>query len=139
MDKRKIEVGYELQSVVKNITDDSIYNYSIRYSGTYVKMIHIDKESAKRMGFPELVVQGSQTLDYANEMLFKEYGERAIDNCSVNAVFLKPVLSKDILTLKGQVKESTQNEVDNYIVLDIWAENKLQEKVMAGEAKINID
>ena len=102
-------------------------------------MIHIDKESAKRMGFPELVVQGSQTLDYANEMLFKEYGERAIDNCSVNAVFLKPVLSGDILTLKGQVKESTQNEVDNYIVLDIWAENKLQEKVMAGEAKINID
>lgn len=138
MDSKTIEVGYELPTIIKEITEESIYNYSMRYSGTYVKMIHVDKNSAKRLGFPELVVQGSQTLNYANEMLFKVYGKRAIDNYIVNAVFTKPVLSGDILTVKGKVKERKQEESETYIVVDIWVENKLNEKVMLGDATINI-
>lgn len=138
MDSKIMEVGYELSVVVKKITDESIYNYSMRYSGTYVKMIHIDKNSAKRLGFPELVVQGSQTLDYANEMLFKTYGERAINNCTINAVFTKPVLSGDILTVKGKVKDRRREASENYVIVDVWVENKSNDKVMLGEATINV-
>ena len=138
MDTKKTEIGYELPTIIKNITEESIYNYSMRYSGTYVKMIHVDKDSAKRLGFPELVVQGSQTLDYANELLFKVYRERAIDHCTVNAVFTKPVLTGDILTVSGKVKDKKQEESNTYIIVDIWVENKLSEKVMLGEATINI-
>jgi acyl dehydratase len=138
MDSKTIEVGYELPTLIKKITEESIYNYSMRYSGTYVKMIHVDKDSAKRLGFPELVVQGSQTLDYANEMLFKVFGKRAIDNCTINAVFTKPVLSGDVLTVKGKVKEKKHEASETYVVVDIWVENKSNEKVMLGDATINI-
>lgn len=138
MDSKAIEVGYELPTVIKKITEESIYNYSMRYSGTYVKMIHTDKDSAKRLGFPELVLQGSQTIDYANEMLFKVYGKRVIDNCTLNAVFTKPVLSGDTITVKGKVRERKQDASDTYIVVDILVENKSKEKVMLGDATIYI-
>lgn len=138
MDSKAIEVGYELPAVTKKITDESIYNYSLRYSGTYVKMIHTDKDSAKRLGFPGLVLQGSQTLDYTNEMLFKVYGKRVIDNCTLNAVFTKPVLSGDTITVKGKVREKKQEASDACVIVDIWVENKSQEKVMLGDATIYI-
>jgi acyl dehydratase len=138
MDAKTTEIGYELPPLIKEITEKSIYDYSMRYSGTYVKMIHVDKDSARRLGFPELVVQGSQTLDYANELLFKAYKLRAIDNCRVNAVFTKPVLAGETLTVKGKVKDRKQEEADMHIIVDIWAENKSNEKVMLGEATVNV-
>jgi acyl dehydratase len=138
MDSETTEIGYELPSVVKKVTDESIYNYSMRYSGTYVKMIHVDRVSARRSGFEGLVLQGSQTLDYANEMLFKVYRTGFIENSSINAVFIKPVLSGDVLTIRGKVKNNKIEGSNTYVTVDIWAENKSDEKVMVGEAVISV-
>ena len=110
----------------------------MRYSGTYVKMIHVDKASAQRSGFDGLVLQASQTLDFATEMLFKVYRKGVIDNSSIKAGFIKPVFSGDTLTIQWKVKDNKTEGPYPCVTVDIWADNKSNEKVMIGEAVIAI-
>ena len=134
-----MEVGYALPPVAKEITEDLLSNYSRRYPGIFVQTIHVDRKAAGKWGFPDLVLQGSQTMNFVAEMLFKVYRENWIKDSSLSVKFILPVFAGDTVTAKGLI---TENEKDTegkvHIKLDVWAENRLGEKVMVGEAKVTI-
>jgi acyl dehydratase len=132
-----MQIDYEPPPVVKEITEDLLRNYSFRYPGVFIRTIHVDKEAAASWGFPDLVLQGSQTMNFAAEMLFKAYRKHWINDSSLTVKFIKPVFAGERVTTKGRVKERSE-ESDGLIrvKIDVWAENHSGEKVMVGEAAI---
>ena len=131
------QIGYELPPVTKEITEELLRNYSLRYPGVFIRTIHVDKEAAANWGFPNLVLQGSQTMNFASEMLFKVYRERWIDNSTLTVKFIKPVFAGERVITKGRVRERTEEPGETTrLHIDVWAENDKGEKVMVGEAAI---
>lgn len=136
MDIKATEIGYELPPVVKNITAEKIFNYSARYGGIFLRTLHTDKGIAKKAGFPDVLLQGSQALNYANEMLFKAYREHWINNSNIKVSYIKSVFPGDTLIIRGKVKEKKSGKSNMKIKLDIWAEDKSGDKTMIGEAEV---
>ena len=138
IDKRAMEVGFELPAVDKKVSDNKIYKYSNRYTGTFVDMIHTEKKAAKKFGFPELVLQGTQAANYVHEVLFKVYREHAINNSKIQVSFIKPVLAGETLTVRGRVKEVSKEESTAHITVEFWSEDSAGDKTMVGEALVRV-
>jgi acyl dehydratase len=78
-------------------------------------------------------------MNFAAELLFKTYRERWIKDSSLKVKFIKPVFNGDEVKLRGKVTGKENGTAGKtYIHVDIWAENRLGEKVMVGDAKIRL-
>jgi len=131
------EIGFELPPVVKKIDPDLLRNYSKRYPGVFIKTIHVDKEAAGSWGFPDLVLQGSQTMNFAAEMLFKVYRENWINDSSLNVKFIKPVFNGQTVATKGKIIDKVEESGGKVrLTIEVWTENQSGEKVMVGEAAV---
>lgn len=138
MDSKAMEVGYELPPVMKSIVFEQVFNYSARHGGIFLKYIHTDRSVAKKYGFPDIVLAGSQVLNYANELLFKVYREHWIKSSNIKGIFVKSVFPGDVLTLKGIIKGKNIEGIKTKLEIEIWSENKVGEKTMVGEATVTI-
>jgi acyl dehydratase len=139
VESKAMQVGYELPPVVKKITEDLLCNYSNRYPGVFMDTIHVSREAARGWGFPDLVLQGSQTMNFGAEVLFKVYREHWINNSNLTVKFTKPVFNGETVTAKGIVvnrKETTEGKI--CLTINVWAENTSGDKIMVGEAKVFI-
>lgn len=133
-----MEIGYELPPVVKKIISERVFNYSARHGGIFLKNIHTDKNVARKFGFPDIVLEGTQSLNYATEMLFKVYREHWIKNSNIQGAFIKPVFPGETLTIRGVVKEKNTEKSKIKLVIDIWSENTAGDKTMVGRAVVTI-
>ena len=138
IDPESIEVGFELTPLVKYITDRNVYHYSARYGGLFLYTMHSEKEIATKMGFDNVIMQGSQSLSYASEVLFNVYQEAWFTNSSIEVKFIKPVFPNDILTVKGIVRNKIERKDEIVVECDIWAEKASGEKTMVGSAEVGI-
>ena len=139
VDTNATQVGYQLPPVVKKITENLLCNYSRRYPGIFIATIHTDREAASNWGFPDLVLQGSQTMNFCAEPLFKAYREHWINDSTLSVKFLKPVFADEIITIKGTVverQETAEGRID--LKIDVWATNTSGNKVLTGEARVVI-
>lgn len=132
------KVGYELPVVAKKITPELLCNYSNRYPGVFIRTIHTDKEAAAGWGFKDMVLQGSQTMNFGGEVLFKIYREYWVTGSSLTVKFTKPVLNGETVTTKAKVKERKEENGKILLMLDVWSEDTAGDKVMVGEATIRI-
>lgn len=139
IDAKTTQVGYEIPPVVKKITEESLRSYSNRYPGIYIDTIHTQPEAAKKWGFPDMVLQGSQTMNFGSEALFKVYREKWIDDSRYTVKFVKPVFNGDTVTTKAVVVGREEAEGGKIrLKIDVWAENAAGEKVMIGDATVMI-
>jgi len=135
VDIKAMQLGYELPSVIKKITEKMMCNYSNRYPGVFMNTIHVDRQSAAAWGFPDLVLQGN----FGTEILFKVYREHFINSSSLMVKFTKPVFCGETVTTKATVINRTDTmEGKTLLTINVWAENDTGDKVMAGEAKVTI-
>lgn len=134
-----IEVGFDLPEVVKEITPDLLRSYSERYPGIFIRTIHVEREAARAWGFPDLVLQGSQTMNFASEILFKTYREHWIDDSSLTVKFTKPVFAGQRVITRGKVVDRVEEAGGKVrLTIDIKAENQDGDAVMVGRAGIGI-
>lgn len=132
------EVGFELPSISKVITFEKVRAYSSRFGGTFLKTIHTDKNIAQVAGLPDVVCQGTMTLNYASEMLFNVYREHWINHSKIEVTFTKPVFPGDVITLSGVVKHRQEVDSAIHVELELWAENQAGDKVMTGGAGVDV-
>jgi len=139
IDIKATQSGYQLPPVVKKITEEMMCNYSNRYPGVFISTIHTNRDAAAGWGFPDLVLQGSQTMNFGAEILFKVYREHWINSSSLTVKFIKPVFCGDTVTTKATVRDRKATEDGKgLLTIDVWAENASGDKIMTGEATITV-
>ncbi|HEV8575200.1 MAG TPA: hypothetical protein VGR43_10900, partial [Dehalococcoidia bacterium] len=104
-----------------------------RFSGPR-KNYHNDVEEARKLGFPDIVVQGMMPLCFVSEMMTTRFGEGWFAGGRMNVNLVNVVWRGDVLTAKGIVREISPEGARKRAKLDVWCEKADGTKVVAGSA-----
>jgi len=98
------------------------------------KNYHNDKESAIRLGFPDIVVQGMMSTCFLSEMMTRRFGAGWIAGGKMSVNLVNIVWQSDVLTCRGFVRELTPEGSRQRAHLDVWAEKADGTKATIGTA-----
>jgi len=95
---------------------------------------HNDVEEARKLGFPDIVVQGMMPLCFVSEMMTTRFGEGWFAGGRMNVNLVNVVWRGDKLTARGLVREMTPEGSRRRARLDVWCEKADGTKVVVGSA-----
>ena len=98
------------------------------------KSYHNDIEEARKLGFPDIVVQGMMPLCFLSEMMTERFGEGWLAGGRMNVNLVNVVWCGDILTCRGIVREFSPEGSRSRANLQIWCEKPDGTKVVVGSA-----
>lgn len=130
-----LEIGYELEPVSYDITQEKINIYS-RYVfyGKDTKNIHTDDEVARQAGLPRALAQGRYPVGYISECMLAFFGSGWIQGGKLEVTLVKGIYPGDTVTVKGVITQSIPEGNAVRLVLDVWLENQAGEPATAGTA-----
>ena len=119
----------EVPPVGKDVTLDMCY----KFSGPH-KNYHWDLESAKKLGFPDVVVQGMQSVCFLSEMLTNRFGAGWYCGGRMAVNLVNILWQSERVTCRGFVRELTPAGSKQRAHLDIWCEKPDGTKTVVGTA-----
>jgi len=129
--RKNIEVGFELESIVKKVTLDKIRLYRSQWPRR--KNWHNDYEIAQSWGVDKPMVFASQLMEYIGEMLIKFFGKGYVGG-TLSVAMVQPVWPEDEIVTKGIVREKIIEGNALRLFLDVWCENQHGDKLLVGKA-----
>lgn len=104
-----------------------------KFSGPH-KNYHNDVEEARKLGFPDIVVQGMMSLCFLSEMMTARFGAGWLAGGRMNASLVNVVWGNDELTCHGEVTALTAEGSRQRAHLQVWCEKEDGTKVVVGSA-----
>jgi len=98
------------------------------------KSYHNDVEEARKLGFPDIVVQGMMPLCFLSEMMTNRFGEGWFAGGRMNVNLVNIVWRGDVLTCRGIVREVSPEGSRQRANLQTWCEKGDGTKVVLGSA-----
>lgn len=131
---RKFEMGpgdvvEEIPSVSKMVTRET----SRRFSGP-AKNYHTDVEEARKMGFPDMVIQGMLSVCFLSEMMTNRFGEGWFRGGRMSVNLVNVLWPDETVTCRGVVKELTPEGSHQRADLEIWCEKEDGTATVVGRA-----
>ena len=128
-----LEVGSELPSVTKEITQDRIG----LFEGCGIldwANIHTDADlAARKLGTSYPIASGRMSIAFASEALRKLFGADVYHRTgNVNLKFLRPVKDGDVITVGGRVSDLVLEGAETRVMVEVWCENQEGHKTAAG-------
>jgi len=127
LDKR--EIVEEIEGPAKEVTLEMCR----RFSGPH-KSYHTDVEEARKLGFPDVVVQGMMPLCFISEMMTARFGEGWFAGGRMNVNLVNVVWRGDVVTSRGIVRDVILEGSRRRAELDVWCEKADGTKVVVGTA-----
>lgn len=103
------------------------------FSGPAVNY-HNDVEAAKKLGFPDIVVQGMMTLCFLSQMMTQRFGAGWYVGGRMNVALVNVVWQSDRLTCRGRIVERTPEGRAQRAQAQVWCEKADGTKVVVGTA-----
>ena len=132
--KRRFEVGAgdieeEIAPLEKAVTIDMMKTFS---PGTNY---HNDAEQAKKLGFPDIVVQGMMPICFLSELMTRRFGEGWYAGGRMSVNLVNVLWGADgAATAKGVIREFTREGARRRAHCEIWIEKQDGTKVTVGTA-----
>ena len=95
---------------------------------------HTDRDEAKKLGFPDVVVQGTMSTTFIAEMLTNRYGPGFIAGGRMSLNLTNVLWGGEQVTAKGLVRERRPEGSRTRAILDVWTEKPDGTKTIAGSA-----
>ncbi|OGO52249.1 MAG: hypothetical protein A2148_06310 [Chloroflexi bacterium RBG_16_68_14] len=123
------EVAEEIPPLEKTVTLEMCKKFS---QGTNY---HNDLESAKKMGFPDIVVQGMMSVCFLSELMTRRFGEGWYQGGRMSVNLVNVLWGSDGgVACRGVVREFTAEGALRRAHCEIWAEKGDGTKVTVGTA-----
>jgi acyl dehydratase len=103
------------------------------YSGPN-RNYHNDREEAAKLGFPDVVVQGTLSTTFISEMLTRRYGAGWLEGGRMSLNLINVLWGGETVTARGVVRETRPEGRRIRHVLDVWTEKPDGTKTIAGSA-----
>ncbi|MCH8849546.1 MAG: MaoC family dehydratase [Chloroflexi bacterium] len=132
--KRRFEVGAgdieeEIAPLEKAVTMEMMKTFS---PGT---SYHNDAEQAKKLGFPDIVVQGMMPICFLSELMTRRFGEGWYVGGRMSVNLVNVLWGGDgAATAKGVIREFTREGARRRAHCEIWIEKQDGTKVTVGSA-----
>jgi acyl dehydratase len=122
------EVLEEIAGPSKEVTLEMCKRFSPR------KSYHNDVEEARKLGFPDIVVQGMMPLCFLSEMMTNRFGEGWFAGGKMNVNLVNVLWRGDVVTCRGVVREILPEGSNRRAHLQVWCEKADGTKVVVGSA-----
>jgi len=131
---RRSEVGAgpsieELSPLVKTVTVEM----SRKFSGPS-KNYHTDREQARQLGFPDIVVQGMLSVCFLSELMTRRFGEGWYCGGRMAVNLVNVLCPDEPLACCAAVKELTPEGARRRAHLEVWCEKDDGTKTVVGTA-----
>jgi acyl dehydratase len=121
--------GPALPSVTKTIDERRCW----MFSGP-ARNYHTDREQAKKLGFPNIVVQGMMTTCFAAQVMLDRFGESFLAGGRMSLKLTNVVWVDERLTAYGRERERVAEGTRTRVVCDVWVDKADGTRVLLGEA-----
>ena len=98
------------------------------------KSYHNDVEEARKLGFPDIVVQGMMPLCFVSEMMTDRFGEGWFAGGRMNVNLVNVVWRGDVLICRAIMRELSPEGSRRRAHLQIWCEKEDGTKVVVGSS-----
>lgn len=96
---------------------------------------HTDKEEAKKLGFPDIVVQGMMSTCFVSEIMEREFGQGWLTGGRMSVKLTNVVWVDDELEVHGRVKQEIAEGTKRRIACEVWIDKASDgTRVLLGEA-----
>jgi acyl dehydratase len=109
--------GAELPALARTIT----LAMCEAFSGPH-KNYHTDREMARMLGFPDVVVQGMMSVCFVADMLAAAFGEGWQAGGKLDVRLVNVVWPEDTVTARGRVRETVAEGSRRRALCDVWCE-----------------
>lgn len=89
------------------------------FSGPH-KNYHNDREMARALGFPDIVVQGMMSICFLSDTLAASFGPGWHHGGKLDVRLVNVVWVEDVLTVRGRVRETAREGSRERALLDVW-------------------
>jgi len=98
------------------------------------KNYHTDVEEARKLGFPDIVVQGMMSLCFISEMMTSTFGAGWYRGGRMNVALVNVLWGGETVSARGQITEEHSDGAQTRSTLQVWCENADGTKIVVGTA-----
>lgn len=121
--------GPDLEPLEKKIT----LGMCDAFSGPQ-KNYHNDRELARALGFPDVVVQGMMSICFVSELMTRAFGVGWLLSGKLDVSLVNVVWGEDLLAVRGRTREETPEGDHTRVWCDVWCEKPDGVKTLVGTA-----
>jgi acyl dehydratase len=98
------------------------------------KNYHNDREQARALGFPDIVVQGMMSLCFISQMMTERYGRGWFEGGRMNVNLVNVLWQGETVRARGRVTEERPEGSRTRATLQTWCEKQDGTKIVVGTA-----
>ena len=95
---------------------------------------HTDAEQAKKLGFPNIVVQGMMTTCFVSELMQRAFGAGWLAGGRMSVKLTNVVWVDESLVVRGRLRESVREGERTRVHCDVWVDKTDGTRVLLGSA-----
>jgi acyl dehydratase len=103
------------------------------FSGPH-RNYHNDREMARMLGFPDIVVQGMMSVCLVSDLMTEAFGAGWLAGGKMDVRLVNVVWVDDVLATRGKVREEIPEGSRRRLHLDVWCEKADGTKTLVGTA-----
>jgi acyl dehydratase len=88
------------------------------------KNYHTDAEQAKKLGFPNIVVQGMMSTCFVSRMMQEQFGMGWLAGGEMSVKLVNVLWVDETVTTRGKIREEVREGTQTRIHCDVWAEKE---------------
>ncbi len=95
---------------------------------------HTDADEARKLGFPNIVVQGMMSTCFVHQLMQDAFGKGWVQGGKTSLKLTNVLWVDEAVTARGQVREESNEGSTTRVHCDVWVEKEDGTKVVVGEA-----
>ena len=128
-----VKEGQDIPTLEKTPTTRTLVQWA-GASGDFFEL-HYDKEFAKTMGYPNVLVHGRLEAAYLTQLLTDWAGEKGVVK-KMSVQYRGNAFPGQKLLCKGKVTKKYQKDGENIVELEIFVENPEGKQITPGTATV---
>jgi acyl dehydratase len=95
---------------------------------------HTDAEQARKLGFPNIVVQGMMSTCFAGQVMLDHFGRGFVEGGKMSLKLTNVLWVDESVTARGRIRSSEPEGTRTRVHCDVWVEKDDGTRVLIGEA-----
>jgi hypothetical protein len=94
---------------------------------------HTDREEARKLGFPDIVVQGMMATCFVSQLMQGAFGAGWVEGGKASLKLVNVLWVDEQVTVRGRVRDETPEGTRTRVTCEVWVDKDDGTRVLVGE------
>jgi acyl dehydratase len=95
---------------------------------------HTDAEQARKLGFPNIVVQGMMTTCFAAQVMLDAFGRGFVEGGRMSLKLTNVLWVDESVSARGRIRERTPEGTKTRVHCEVWVDKDDGTRILLGDA-----